>query len=154
MPDRVRIHPLSNLEIDAYFKHTPEYGGCISRDELPARFRPGKFWIINLAPSSWANGTHWCLVYAVDPGVLTYFDPFGQVPPLEPVQCAKRYRLRLQYNRHDEQGLAQESCGYYSSFCGVKLLAKVPFDVICTRLLHAGNFAANQRVVVAGAPVP
>ena len=150
----VRIHPLSNLEIDAYFSSTPQYGGCVSRDDLPSLFRPGKFYIINLAPSSWSQGTHWTLVYAVNPGQLSYFDPFGQLPSLEPIQCAKRYGLSLTFNHHDEQGLSQESCGYYSSAVAKWLLAGVPFDTVCTQKLHAGNFAANQRVVVAYAPVP
>jgi hypothetical protein len=150
----VRIHALSNEEIDSYWSSTAQYGGCISRDQLPAVFRPGNFWIINLAPSSWANGTHWCLVYAVTAGKLIYLDPFGQVPCLEPVQCAKQYNLSLVYNRHDEQGLSQESCGYYSCAVAKWLLSGIPFNTICTQKLHAGNFTANQRIVVATAPVP
>jgi hypothetical protein len=80
-------------------------------------------------------------------------DPFGQPPPLDVLQCAKRYGLSLVCNRHDEQGLSQESCGYYSSAVAKWLLAGVPFDTICTQKLHAGNFAANQRTVVAFAPI-
>ena len=150
----VRVHPLSNLEIDRYFSGVPQYGGCCSRDELPAAFRPGRFWVVNLAPSSWEQGTHWVLAYAVQAGRLYYFDPFGGVPPLEVLRCARRCGLTVVVNRHDEQGLAQESCGYYSCAVAKWLLAGVPFDVVCTQKLHAGNFAANQRVAVAWAPVP
>ena len=116
-------------------------------------FRPGLFWIINLAPSTWSNGSHWTLTYAVNAGTLFYFDSFGQVPPLDVLRCATRYRLRLVYNRHDEQGLRQESCAYFACAVARWLLAKVPFDVICTQKLHPSVFVANQRVVVAEAPV-
>ena len=153
MPSAVRVHALSNEEIDHFWRGTPQYGGCISRDELPATFRPGRFYIINLAPSTWANGTHWCLVYAVDRAVLQYFDPFGQPPPTEVAQCARGSGLRLVYNRHDEQGLRQESCGYYCCYVAKRLLAGDSFDTVCTVDLRAGQYAANQRVVVAGAPV-
>ena len=152
----VRLHPLSNVEITNYFEGTPQWGGCVSRDQLLAIFRPGKCYVINIAPSTWPEGTHWCAASCLDGHTLVYFDSYGQPPPADVrvLQCAKKYELRLLYNRHDEQGLDQISCGYYSCAVIRWLLAGVPFTTICTQKLHPGNFVQNQRVVVAEAPVP
>ena len=67
-------HPLTNFEIEAYYKNEPRYNGVYSRDNLSDKIKDGGY-VINLDEYS-DIGTHWIALY-VNNNSVTYFDSFG-----------------------------------------------------------------------------
>ena len=61
-------HPLTNFEIQKYYKNEPRFNGVYSRDNL-AKIKDGTY-VVNLDEYS-DIGTHWVALY------VTYFDYFG-----------------------------------------------------------------------------
>ena len=69
-------HPLTNFEIQEYYKNDPRFNGVYSRVNLPKTIKNGAY-IINL--DAYADvGTHWIALYVKD-NKITYFDSFGVV---------------------------------------------------------------------------
>ena len=66
-------HPLTNFEIQKYYKNEPRFNGVFSRDNLP-KLKDGVY-VINLDEYS-DIGTHWVALYVQNNNV-TYFDSFG-----------------------------------------------------------------------------
>ena len=66
-------HPLTNFEIQKYYKNEPRFNGVYSRDNLP-KIKYGAY-VINLDEYS-DIGTHWAALY-VNNNDVTYFDSFG-----------------------------------------------------------------------------
>ena len=66
-------HPLTNFEIQKYYKNEPRFNGVYSRDNLP-EIKDGGY-VINLDEYS-DIGTHWVALY-VNNNSVTYFDSFG-----------------------------------------------------------------------------
>ena len=67
-------HPLTNLEIQAYYQNKPRFIGVYSRDNLPNKIKDGAY-VINLDEYS-DIGTQWIALY-VNNKTATYFDSFG-----------------------------------------------------------------------------
>ena len=68
------FHPLTNIEINEYYKNEPRFNGVYSRNNLPKIIKKGAY-IINLG--EYANiGTHWIALF-VKPKYTVYFDSFG-----------------------------------------------------------------------------
>ena len=65
-------HPLTNFEIQKYYKNEPRFNGVYSRDNLP-KIKHGAY-IINLDEYS-DIGTHWVSFYMQNNNVI-YFDSF------------------------------------------------------------------------------
>ena len=75
----IRLHPLTNFEIQAYYQNKPRFNGIFSRDNLPEcssadEIKNGAY-VINLDEYS-DIGTHWVALY-VNNKSATYFDSFG-----------------------------------------------------------------------------
>ena len=72
-------HPLTNLEIQAYYQNEPRFSGLYSRDNLSEQSSTEKIkdgaYVINLYEYS-DIGTHWVALY-VNNKTVTYFDSFG-----------------------------------------------------------------------------
>ena len=68
------LRPLTNFEIQKYYKNEPRFNGVNSRDNLPNKIKDGAY-VINLDEYS-DRGTHWVAVY-VKNNDITYFDSFG-----------------------------------------------------------------------------
>ena len=66
-------HPLTNFEIQKYYKNEPRFNGVYSRDNLP-RIKYGSY-VINLDEYS-DIGTHWVALW-VNKNNCTYFASFG-----------------------------------------------------------------------------
>ena len=66
-------HPLTNFEIQKYYKNEPRFNGVYSRDNLP-KIKDGAY-VINLDEYS-DIGTYWVALY-VHNNDVTYFDSFG-----------------------------------------------------------------------------
>ena len=67
-------HPLTNFEIQKYYRNEPRFNGVYSRDNLFEKIKDGAY-IINLDEYS-DIGTHWVAFY-VKNNDITYFDSFG-----------------------------------------------------------------------------
>ena len=66
-------HPLTNFEIQKYYKNEPRFNGVYSRDNLP-KIKDGAY-VINL-DEHYDTGTHWIALW-VNNNNATYFDSFG-----------------------------------------------------------------------------
>ena len=66
-------HPLTNFEIQKYYKNKSRFNGVYSRDNLPNKIKDGAY-VINLDEYS-DIGTHWVALYVQNNNV-TYFDSF------------------------------------------------------------------------------
>ena len=68
------FHPLTNIEINEYYKNEPRSIDVYSRNNLPKIIKKGAY-VINL--DEYANmGTHWIALF-VKPKYTVYFDSFG-----------------------------------------------------------------------------
>ena len=67
-------HPLTNFEIQEYYKNEARFNGVFSRDNLPKTLKNGTY-VINLDEYE-DVGTHWIALYVKD-NEITYFDSFG-----------------------------------------------------------------------------
>ena len=70
----IRPHPLTNFEIQIYYRNEPKFNGAYSRDNLPDKIKDGAY-VINVDEYS-DIGTHWIALY-VNTKTVTYFDSFG-----------------------------------------------------------------------------
>ena len=68
------LHPLTNLEIQAYYQNESRFIGVYSRDNLPDKIKDGAY-VINFDEYS-DIGTHLIASY-VNNKTVTYFDSFG-----------------------------------------------------------------------------
>ena len=68
------FHPLTNIEINEYYKNEPRFNGVYSRNNLPNKIKKEAY-VINL--DEYENtGTHWVALFA-KPKYTVYFDSFG-----------------------------------------------------------------------------
>ena len=68
-------HPLTNFEIQEYYKNERRFNGVYSRVNLPKTIKNKRACIVNL--DNYKNtGTHWIALYVKDNEVI-YFDKFG-----------------------------------------------------------------------------
>ena len=66
-------HPLTNFEIQKYYKNETKFNGVFSTDNLPNKIKD-RAYIINLDKYS-DLGTHWVALYVKNN--IIYFDSFG-----------------------------------------------------------------------------
>ena len=67
-------HPLTNFEIQKYYKNEPRFNGVFSRNNLPKKIKDGAY-VINL--DEYADvGTHWIALFCKK-NEIVYFDSFG-----------------------------------------------------------------------------
>ena len=69
-------HPLTNFEIQKYYKKEPILNGVYSRNNLPNKIKDVAY-VINLDEYS-NTRTHWIALYALNNNII-YFDSFGVV---------------------------------------------------------------------------
>ena len=66
------FHPLTNIEINEYYKNEPRFNGVHSRNNLPNKIKKGAY-VMNL--DEYENtGTHWVSLF-VKPKYTTGLDP-------------------------------------------------------------------------------
>ena len=67
-------HPLTNFEMQKYYKNEPGFNGVFSRNNLPKIIKDGVY-VINL--DEYADvGTHWIALFC-NRNEIVYFDSFG-----------------------------------------------------------------------------
>ena len=68
------FHPLTNIEINEYYKNEPNFNSVYSRNNLPNKIKKGAY-VINL--DEYENtGTNWLALF-VKPKYTVYFNSFG-----------------------------------------------------------------------------
>ena len=67
------LHPLTDFEIQKYYRNEPRFNGVYSRDNLP-KIKDGAY-VINL-DEYYDIGTHWGALY-INNKSFTYFDSFN-----------------------------------------------------------------------------
>lgn len=115
---------LSNFEIEELGSALiPDWVGCYSRDQLPAKRKPGSY-VLNLQAMFGGDeqGTHWTAMW-VPPAsspygkALFYYDPYGGWPPENVQQFSEiRPQRALKWNREQVQDEESQSCGYFSLY--------------------------------------
>ena len=67
-------HPLTNFEIQKYYKNEPRFNGVFSRNNLPKKIKDGAY-VINL--DEYADvGTHWIALFC-NRSEIVYLDSFA-----------------------------------------------------------------------------
>ena len=102
-------HPLTNLEIQKYYKNEPIFNGVYSRDNLP-KIKDGAY-ITNLDEYS-DIGTHWVALWVNNNNNVTYFDSFGVEHILEEI---KKFinNNNIKTNIFRIQAYDSIMCGYF-----------------------------------------
>ena len=67
-------HPLTNFEIQKYYKNEPRFNGVFSRNHLPKKIKDGAY-VINLDEYE-DLGTHWIALF-FNRNEIACFDSFG-----------------------------------------------------------------------------
>ena len=144
------FHPLTNIEINEYYKNEPRLNGVFSINNLPKKVKKGAY-VINL--DEYENtGTHWVALY-FKPKYTVYFDSFGieHIPKeinkfinndttkSSAIACIKSNIFRIQ---------AYDSiiCGYFCiEFINHILKGKTLLDY--TNLFSPNGFKKNDQVI-------
>ena len=70
----IPLHPLTNFEIQKYYKNEPRFNGVFSRNNLPKKIKDVAY-VISL--DEYADvGTHWIALFG-NRNEIVYFDSFG-----------------------------------------------------------------------------
>jgi hypothetical protein len=104
----------TDLQIEAFFKGHPYWGGCLCKDQLVSRNPDGKVWIVNMDDST-GPGTHWVAAVDLAPLPPVYLDPFGIAPPPEILSFLKRSKRGLHpiYSKLQYQAVKSDHCAAY-----------------------------------------
>ena len=76
-------HPLTNFEIQKYYKNEPRFNGVFSRNNLPKKIKDGAY-VINLDEYADVD-THW-IAFFCNKNEIVYFDSFGVEYILEEIK--------------------------------------------------------------------
>ena len=140
-------HPLTNFEIQKYYKNEPRFNGVFSRNNLPKKIKDGAY-IINL--DEYANvGTHWIVLFCKK-NEIVYFDSFDvEYIPNE----IKEFIKKLPGNKNIKANIfpVQEDnsimCGYFCiGFIDFMLAGKKLTDY--TNLFSPHDFKKNDNIIL------
>ena len=106
------FHPLTNFEIQDYFKDEPRFNGVYSRNNLLNIKREA--YIINLDHSK-KSGTHWVVIFVKKDEVI-YFDSFGvEHIPKEIMEKIGNKNIKTSIFRIQDNNSIM--CGYLLNIC-------------------------------------
>ena len=144
------FHPLTNIEINEYYKNEPRFNGVYSKNNLPKTIKKGAY-VINL--DEYENtGTH-CVSLFAKPKYAVYFDSFGvEHTPKEINKFIRSKELGSAVNNDIKSGIfriqAYDSimCGYFCiEFINYMLKCKTLLDY--TILFSPNDFKKNDQVI-------
>ena len=136
------FHPLTNIEINEYYKNEPRFNGVYSRKNLPKKNKKGVY-VINL--DEYANiGTHWVALF-VKTNEAIYFDSFGiEHIPNEINKFIGNKNIKSNIFRLQAYGSIM--CGYYCvEFINYMLKDKTLLDY--TNLFSPNDFKKNNQII-------
>ena len=136
-------HPLTNFEIQKYYKNEPRFNGVFSRNNLPKKIKDGAY-VINL--DEYADvGTHW-IALICNRSEVAYFDRFGvEHVPKEIKEFTGNKSIRANIFR--VQANDSVTCGY---FC----VGFIDFMLASKKLTHFTNtfspydFGKNGNIIL------
>ena len=154
------FHPLTNMEINEYYKNEARFNGVYSRNNLPNKIKKGAY-VINL--DEYENtGTHWVALF-VKPKYTVYFDSFGiEHIPKEINKFIRSKELRakalgsavgsavgnndIKSNIFRIQAYDSIMCGYFCiEFINYMLKGKTLLDY--TNLFSPNDFKKNDQLI-------
>ena len=137
----IPFHPLTNIEINEYYKNETRFNGVYYRNNLPDKIKKGAY-VINL--DEYANiGTHSIALF-VKPKYIVYFDSFGIVHI--PKEINKFIRNDIKSNIFRLQVYDSIMCGYYCiEFINYMLKGKTLLDY--TNLFSPNDFKKNDQII-------
>lgn len=140
------IHPLSNIEIDEYYKNDKFYIGTRLKDQIPHILLKNKAFIMNMAKSN-DPGTHW-VALVNNNNLVSYYDSYGLPPPVNVLNMMKRSSKHIYFNNLQNQKADSVTCGYFCIYYIDNIFKKVrdEIDVLSDLTNGASNF--NERLVV------
>ena len=140
------FYPLTNFEMQEYFKDKSRYNDVCSRNNLP-KLKNGAY-VINLDGSK-NTGTHWVVIFIKKDKVI-YFDSFGfEYIPKEIMEIIKYSSLgnkNIKTRIFRIQNNNSIMCGYFCIlFIEYMLNNKSLSD--STNLCSSWNFKKNDRII-------
>ena len=136
-------HPLTNFEIQDYFKNKPKFKGVFSKDNLPKTIKNDGY-IINLQNNELGIGTHWIALYVKNNEVVC-FDSYGVEHIAEEIKKfigSKTVKLVIYRTQHFQSII----CGYFSIlFLEHMFKGKTINDF--TNLFSPWDFKKNDEIV-------
>ena len=143
------FHPLTNIEINEYYKNEPRFNGVYSRNNLPSKIKKGAD-VINL--DEYENmGTQGISLF-VKANKVIYFDSFGiEHTPKEIKKFIKepsslKRTTRIKRNIFRIQLYDSIMCGYFCiEFINYMLKGKTLLDY--TNLFSPNDFKKNDQVI-------
>ena len=144
------FHPLTNIEMNEYYKNEPRFNGVYSRYNLPNKIKKGPY-IINL--DEYENtGTHWVSLF-VKTKYTVYFDSFGveHIPKeinkfIRSKELGYAVRNEIKSNIFRIQAYDPIMCGYFCiEFINYILKGKKLLDY--TNLFSPNDFKKNDQVI-------
>ena len=136
------FHPLTNIEINEYYKNEPKFNGVSSRNNLPKRNKKGAY-VINLDEYENA-GTHWAALF-VKTNETIYFDSFDiEHIPKEIDKFIGNKKIKASIFRI--QAYDSIMCGYFCiEIINYMLKSKTLLDY--TNLFSPNDFKKNDQVI-------
>ena len=133
------FHPLTNIQINEYYKNDPRFNGVYSRNNLPKIIKKGAY-VQNL--HEYANiGTHWIALFA-KPKYTVYFDSFGVEHISKEIMIIKTLKeIYLDY-KHMIQLCVVLFC---IEFINYMFKGKTLFEY--TNLFSPNNFKKNDQFI-------
>ena len=137
-------HPLTNFEIQKYYKNEPRFNGVFSINNLPKEKTKDGAYIINL--DEYADvGTHWIVLFCKK-NKIVYFDSFGvEHIPEEIKEFIKNKNVKANIFRLQENDSIM--CGYFCmGFIDFMLAGKRLTDY--TNLFSPYDFKKNDSIIL------
>ena len=137
------FHPLTNMEINEYYKNEPRFNGVYSRNNLPNKIKKGTY-VTNL--DKYENtGTHW-ISFFVKTIEVVYLDSFGveHIPKEINKFIGNSAIARIKSNIFRIQAYNSIMCRYLE-FINYMLKGKKLLDY--TNLFSPNDFKKNDQVI-------
>ena len=142
-------HPLTNFEIQKYYKNQSKFNGFYYRDNLPKtkfneKIKDGAY-IINLDEHP-DIGTHWVALY-INNNDVTYFDSFGVEHIPKEIKTFIDLSSSIKANIFRTQQYDLIMCGYFCiGFINFMLTGKTLTDF--TNLFSPNDFKRNDNIIL------
>ena len=136
------FHPLTNIEINKYYKNKSRFNGVYSRNNLPKIIKK-RTYVINL--DEYANiGTHWIALF-VKPKYTVYLDSFGvEHIPKEIKKFIDNNDIKVNIFRL--QAYDSIICGYFCiEFINYMLKGKTLLEY--TNSFSPNDFKKNDEII-------
>ena len=133
------LHPLTNFEIQKYYRHEPEFSGVYSGNNLPKI----KDWtyVINIDEYKW-KGTHWIALY-VNRNNITYVGRFGVEKEIKKFIDNKN----IITNIFRLQGYISIMCRYFCiGFIAFMLKGQSLLDY--TNIFYPKKYEKNDKIIL------